>query len=619
VLVVSPDSLFVDDASSQATLFLAAAPPGAIDWRVTAAPDWATIEPASGTTASEIAEIVIALSPNALPAGLNRGRIQFISTGGEDEVELFYSVRARPGLEASTTTVTFAEGTDVQALELSNPGNGTTSWAIEDLPAWIAAAPSSGDLLPGQSATVTLTADRAGLMPGDVDGTFRIRSNAETGDVTVAATLAVPVLTRLAVSVPDTVVDYFEDTVAITLRNAGNQTFQWSAAFDVGWVALDVDAGSLEVGASTQVTVDVDRGGLDSADHPFGVEFAVNGTAAERVDLVVRHYEDPLVVLAHRVVDAEYDRNRDRIVTVSATPNLLHVIDPTTPAATTVDLSLAPRCVSIGPDGTRAAVGHDGVVTLVDLVDGVVVDTYAVTTNAVDVVLAGNGYCYVFPRTDQWESIRCIELATGDETNSGGWSIYAGTVGKLHPSGDYIYGANRGLSPSDFEKYDIRGGTAQVMYDSPYHGDYAFSGDVWIADDGGRLFARSGNVFRSSILQSEDMTYNGNLSGDGLIRWAEHSSAAGVVLAFREANWSGNADPGLHVYGTEFLAERGVVDLPPFFTPDGTGGASLSTTWGRFVFVDAAGERYHALVQAEEGAGVSNDWALFSGDVAELP
>ena len=72
----------------------------------------------------------------------------------------------------------------------------------------------------------------------------------------------------------------------------------------------------------------------------------------------------------------------------------------------------------------------------------------------------------------------CISLATGEETTSSGYSIYAGTVAKLHPGGKAMYGADNGISPSDIEKYDIQSGTASVLYDSPYHGDYAMCGDL---------------------------------------------------------------------------------------------------------------------------------------------
>ena len=72
--------------------------------------------------------------------------------------------------------------------------------------------------------------------------------------------------------------------------------------------------------------------------------------------------------------------------------------------------------------------------------------------------MANNKWAYVFPKDDQWEYVRCINLniSTDNEANSTGGSMYAGTKGRLHPSGKFIYGADNGLSPSDIEKYDIQ-------------------------------------------------------------------------------------------------------------------------------------------------------------------
>ena len=67
----------------------------------------------------------------------------------------------------------------------------------------------------------------------------------------------------------------------------------------------------------------------------------------------------PITPLTHRVLDAEYSKQLDRIVTIPATSsNQLHVVDPATGSGVAIDLPLPPACVSVGPDGLFAAVGH---------------------------------------------------------------------------------------------------------------------------------------------------------------------------------------------------------------------------------------------------------------------
>jgi hypothetical protein len=312
--------------------------------------------------------------------------------------------------------------------------------------------------------------------------------------------------------------------------------------------------------------------------------------------------------LDFRVIDAEYSKQLGRIVFVSTTPlNQLHIYDPVAEQDIAVNLPLAPSSVSVSPDGLYAAVGHNAYVSYVDLTTPSLVDTFPSTADVSDVVLAGNGYIYAFPRIDQWETIRCINIATGQETRSSGYSIRAGTKAKLHLSGTSIYGADNGLSPSDIEKYDISGGTAAVLYDSPYHGDYSMCGDLWMSEDGLRIFTRCGNVFRSSAVRAEDMTYNGSLEGLGLVRHLSHSAAIGNVIAVPDNSiWSNEfTDKEIQIFGYDYLTFKERIPLPHFII-SGNGYAGR----GRFVFYNSDGSKYFAVVQADGTSGLLYDYGV---------
>jgi chitinase len=65
-----------------------------------------------------------------------------------------------------------------------------------------------------------------------------------------------------------------------------------------------------------------------------------------------------------------------------------------------------------------------------------------------DVVLAGNDYVYSFPRGR--DRISSVDLDTEVEAPGGDGGSNAAC--RLHPSGQAIYYANRGSSPSDIGK-----------------------------------------------------------------------------------------------------------------------------------------------------------------------
>lgn len=300
------------------------------------------------------------------------------------------------------------------------------------------------------------------------------------------------------------------------------------------------------------------------------------------------------------LVDAEYSSQMDRIIIISSNPNQLHIYNPVTEDDLIVDLPLLPNCVSVGPDGLYAAVGHDAIISYVNLQTAAIESALNVSTDVFDIVLAGNGYVYAMPRRDQWERIRCVEIATNTEYDHSGYFVRAGTRIELHPGGTAIYGADNGLSPSDIEKYSIVNGAAEYLYDSPYHGDFPMGGDLWISEDGLRIFTKRGNTFRASEIQEQDMEYSGSLGEIDSIRHLSHSSASQKIFAIPQKGYFGGLEENqLFVYDESFLAFEGVIMLPDFIV-----GGNQFLANGRFVFANSAGTEYYVIAEADETAGL---------------
>ncbi len=294
------------------------------------------------------------------------------------------------------------------------------------------------------------------------------------------------------------------------------------------------------------------------------------------------------------VIDAEYSKVLDRLVIVSGSPaNQLHIYDPQTRQDTTVILPLAGSCVSVSPDGLFAAVGHNAYISYVNLSTATLLKTIPVSADISDVVLAGNGYAYAFPRRDQWVSIHSVEIATNKETLSNGATIRERTVARLHPNGTAIYGADNGLYPSDIEKYDISGGPAAFLYDSPYHGDYLMNGNLWISEDGLKIFTKGGNAFRSSAVQADDMRYIGALEGlvgtnfSGPVSLT-HSASAGKVAAIPNTPYSvtNPLDTEIRIFDYTYLTFQRSIALPGH---------------GVHVFYDKTGTKIYSIVKNDSG------------------
>ncbi|OJT25650.1 hypothetical protein BO221_07260 [Archangium sp. Cb G35] len=309
----------------------------------------------------------------------------------------------------------------------------------------------------------------------------------------------------------------------------------------------------------------------------------------------------PIHPLPHQVLDAEYSQTLDRLVMVSDNPNALYVYDPVTRTETAVALPKAPTSVSVGPDGLFAAVGHDALVSYVDLSTPTLLKTLPLSIAVFDLVLAGNGYAYAFPGKAPWEQagrIHCIQLSTGVVTLSSGDRLSSDTQARLHTRGTSIY-AGRGI----LKKYDISQGTARVSDASGSSTDHPACGDLWFSEDGSRIFTGCGNTFRASNAPSEDLTYAGSLPF--YIRHLSHSTGA-----HRIALLSGSSAPDdtkVHFFTPDFLAPDRSVLLPPFMK-EGKAYASH----GRFVFFTAAGDQLLVILQTSLGSGMPDDYGLFT-------
>lgn len=84
---------------------------------------------------------------------------------------------------------------------------------------------------------------------------------------------------------------------------------------------------------------------------------------------------------------------------------------------------------------------------------------------------------------------------------------------ELNPVNGVVYAVDSGLSPADLHYIKINPATGKIdaISESRYHGDYGFGYPIRVIKNGSRIATSSGNMFISSALANEDITYAGNL------------------------------------------------------------------------------------------------------------
>ncbi|MBI5265658.1 MAG: hypothetical protein HY851_00345 [candidate division Zixibacteria bacterium] len=604
------------------SLFISADAPGTITWQLTSKPAWASVSPSSGVATARIDRILVTADSTGLPVGTHKGAIEIISTGGAVRAGVGFQVSLHPRVHLSSAMLDFGDHDTLRTLVVKSVGNGRLAWTISSDSSWCLAVNVQGGYLdPGDSSLINIAVRRHDKDSGMTTTALTVHSNADTGNERVSVSMRVLPAAILVPSDSAMSLGFLRDSLIWSLRNSGNISATFQLSPSTPFLSCSPAQGALNRGESASIILKVDRESAPSDTVAILGSIGVAGGTSGAIQIPVRlfNYRSELWPLAIQLKDAEFCRATGMIVAVSDLPPQLHVIDPQSKTIKSAGLSLTPNCVAVRVDGTLAVVGHNALMSVVNLTTMVVEYTWSVPCDAIDIILPQNGWAYTFPRRDQWSSIYCTQLSNGLVLPHRGFSIYAGTVGRLHPSDDYIYGANNGLSPSDFEKYDIRTDTLIYMYDSRYHGDYAFNGDLWISENGERLFARSGNIFTSSPDPSRDIIYSGAFAGISYITWAEHSAAAGrVYLLANQGSWWEPLPTCLFSYEDDFFSYRGRISLPKFVAAGGNDGQLLSLT-GKFVFATADGTKLFVLGTGPTGSPKANDWATAIILTAEQP
>jgi hypothetical protein len=311
--------------------------------------------------------------------------------------------------------------------------------------------------------------------------------------------------------------------------------------------------------------------------------------------------------LSFRPVAAEYSTALDRMIFVSAGPNLLHIYSAQSQADQTVALSAAPLSLAVSPDGLHAAVGHSSLVSYVNLSTGVVEGTVPIPAPAAGLALSST-WIYVFPGQTSTGSIALsINIGTGAVSSRS--ITFTGTATRYNAAVNSIYGTREGISPDDIERYDISSGPIANQTDSIYHGDFNICGPIFFSSAGDRIYTGCSTVFHASTDPSQDMRYIETIPGASSVRSLTDSASLGRIALIQgsPAFFPGTQqnDSVVLLYSADYLNPIGQFALADF-----AGGGKTFKANGKWVFFNASSTFLYAVDEADSTSGLLNDFAI---------
>jgi len=298
------------------------------------------------------------------------------------------------------------------------------------------------------------------------------------------------------------------------------------------------------------------------------------------------------VSLGYLPFQVNFSKSLNKAIIISTNPNALHIVDPKTASDVSVPLPAAVKSMSLSPNGTLAAVLHEGAVSLVDVNLGTLLNSSATNGSQTDAFVSSTGQIYLTGQTGgQWVN-PCFTVLNGFngtvlQTTSCVGQIYGTTKGIYSDLNNMIFTISEGLSPAQIYaiSVDPANGNVGTATGSPYWGDYSMSDPFWLSGDQSLLFTAAGTYFQTANLQ-----YRGTF-GVPVLSMSQSTTAQEAVV-LQGYNHTGNTYPSVYKrFTSSLLFPADDVSLPTI------GGLQ---TYGLYIF--HAADDSHVLVVQTGGS-----------------
>ena len=248
---------------------------GELNWEVKEDIGWLSVNPVSGTTRSESSSVSVNIEREYMDPGNYERTISVTSNGGNAEI-LVKIIIEGPKLEITPLNLDFGSDIINKTLFLKNIGAGNLEYSITTDESWISITPNSGNIT-DETDQVEISVSRNGLNYGNYSGSISLLTNANTIVVDVQMTVADPNQPQLSISPTNINFGTNNSSEILTISNTGNGVLEWNLNDNQDWIDVNKNSGELQSGASTEVTVIIDRFGQSPGNYAGFITVTSNG------------------------------------------------------------------------------------------------------------------------------------------------------------------------------------------------------------------------------------------------------------------------------------------------------------------------------------------------------
>jgi len=498
-------------------------------YEIVTKPSWLNIDSMDGLLSDSVAiiECSATKNPDFDAVGIY---VDFMTVKADEKnfkVPVAYITEGNPTIQVQSSLTLPYSNNGYTSLQIQNTGSGILLWDIISMPDWLALdmsrLESSGIYIPPDGTyEIPLLIKPGEVIAGSLTGRIVLSTNdKEHPSVTINVTvdLGTP---QLSINTNTINFSWAETSKTLAFSNYGNGSLVWEFTGIPEWLTITPSSGIIgKYSSGDNIVFSCDRTKLSPGQNSAVVILRTNDPSQPLYSINIiadaPGNAGNMRAVDGNITDALFNKNTNTLYYVTASPNKFVAYDVTgRTVLNEISLSKAPTSFAISEDWSKAAVGHNGYVSAIDLSTNTVTAIHTLNYSVNDIAWAENDwFCFTQVGTD-FTCLHWINMADGTiYDDPDGFSLDGNSIIKKVPNQPYLIATRNRSSPSGFFAYDI----ATKSKKSYSHMDL---NDFWFSEDSEYIFAMNSNIYRTTSSTGSTDTFDADISAIGKINTGGH-------------------------------------------------------------------------------------------------
>jgi len=487
------------------------------DYEILSKPSWLNIASVSGQLSDSIAIVQCSATRNSSfdAVGVYTDFMTVRANNIDYKVPVAYITEGNPSIQVQSSLTLSYSPYGYISLPIQNIGAGILIWQITSMPDWLTLDISHLDIN-GLYISQNNWYDIPFLVKTDMasSGTLTGKIVLSTNDSehpSVTIDVTIDMGTPELYTYGD-MIDFSSDETSKTFYfgNFGDGILVWEFQDIPEWLTIEPSKGVYSSYNSSDIIFTCDRTKLQPGQNVAVVTLKSNDSSRPSYNITVTAVtpgdNTNNRAIVGTVVDAVFNRNTNTLYYVTTSPSKLIAYDVNTRTVLNeIALSKAPTCLAITEDWTKAAVGHNGYISAINLSNYTVTTTYTVDYSVYDIAWGENDWFSYTQKDGSSCGLHWINTTDGTLYDDTDHSLYGSAIIKKVPGQPYIIATRTSVSPSGFFAYDI----ATKSKKSYAHMSLT---NFWFSQNGDYVFSKFLDVYRTTSSTGSDDTFNATIN-----------------------------------------------------------------------------------------------------------